>query len=134
MGVGATCERGANAEVGRAPRNAGVWINVADDPAHCDFIIPAVLRRGELAVAVSTGGASPALSRMVRDELDTYLAREDYAALVNVAADARRVLRAQGIRAPWERWRTALGAELRGLVAAGQLGEARERLVERLGD
>lgn len=130
----ATDDGVVNAEVARDARAAGVLINAADDPAHCDFILPAVLRRGELTVTVSTGGASPALSRMVRDELDAYLAREDYAALVSVTADARCTLRAQGVRAPWERWRNALGAELRGLVTAGRLGEARERLVERLGD
>lgn len=130
----ATDDGVVNAEVARDARAAGVLINAADDPAHCDFILPAVLRRGELTVTVSTGGASPALSRMVRDELDAYLAREDYAALVSVTADARCTLRAQGVRAPWERWRNALGAELRGLVTAGRLGEARERLVERIGD
>jgi precorrin-2 dehydrogenase/sirohydrochlorin ferrochelatase len=129
----ATDDGVVNVEVARDARAAGVLINAADDPAHCDFILPAVLRRGELTVAVSTGGASPALSRMVRDELDAYLAREDYAALVSVAADARRALRADGVGAPWERWRNALDAELRGLVTAGRLGEARERLVERLG-
>ena len=130
----ATDDGVVNADVARDARTAGVLINAADDPAHCDFILPAVLRRGELTVTVSTGGASPALSRMLRDELDTYLAREDYAALVSVAAGARRALRAEGVRAPWERWRNALDAELRGLVTAGRLGEARERLVERLGD
>ncbi len=130
----ATDDGVVNVEVARDARAAGVLINAADDPAHCDFILPAVLRRGELTVAVSTGGASPALSRMLRDELDAYLAREDYAALVRVVADARRALRAQGVRAPWERWRTALDAELRGLVTAGRLGEGRERLLERLSD
>ncbi|HMB84890.1 MAG TPA: bifunctional precorrin-2 dehydrogenase/sirohydrochlorin ferrochelatase, partial [Methylomirabilota bacterium] len=58
-----------NAEVARDARAAGVLINAADDPAHCDFILPAVLTRGDLTVAVSTGGASPALARVVRDEL-----------------------------------------------------------------
>src|SRR5260370_39342549 len=81
----ATDDGVVNAEVARDARAAGVLINAADDPAHCDFILPAVLRRGELTVAVSTGGASPALSRIVRDELDTYLAREDDAALLSVA-------------------------------------------------
>ncbi len=130
----ATDDGVVNAEVARDARAAGVLINAADDLAHCDFILPAMLRRGELTVTVSTGGASPALSRMVRDELDAYLAREDYAALVSVTAHARCTLRAQGVRAPWERWRNALGPELRGLVTAGRLGEARERLMERIGD
>src|SRR5262249_7193746 len=123
----ATDDGRVNAGVALDARATGVLINAADDPAHCDFILPAVLRRGELTVTRSTGGASPALSRKVRDELDAYLAGADYAGLVSVAADARRVLSGQGVRAPWERWRDALDAELCGLVTAGRLGEARER-------
>ena len=128
----ATDDGAVNADVARDARRAGVLANAADDPLHCDFILPAVLRRGDLTVTVSTGGASPALSRAVRDELDAYLAREDYAGLVGVAADARQALRAQGRSAPWERWRDALGAGLRGLVTAGRLDEARKRLREQL--
>jgi precorrin-2 dehydrogenase/sirohydrochlorin ferrochelatase len=121
-----------NAEVARDARAAGVLINAADDPAHCDFILPAVLRRGELTVAVSTGGASPALARSVRDELGAYLDREDFAALARVATDVRRTLRDRGTPAPWERWRRALGAEVRALVRADRLDAARERLLDGL--
>ena len=53
----------------------------ADDPAHCDFILPSVLRRGDLTVAVSSGGTSPALSRTIREELELYFT-EEYALLV----------------------------------------------------
>ena len=128
----ATDDGRVNADVARDARAAGVLVNAADDPAHCDFILPAVLRRGELTVAVSTGGASPALARTVRDELDAYLDREDYTALARVAADARRTLRDRGTRAPWERWRVALGGEVRELVRADRLDAARERLLDGL--
>ncbi|HET8532730.1 MAG TPA: bifunctional precorrin-2 dehydrogenase/sirohydrochlorin ferrochelatase [Methylomirabilota bacterium] len=128
----ATDDGRVNAHVARDAREAGVLINAADDPAHCDFILPAVLRRGELTVAVSTGGTSPALARTVRDELDAYLDREDYTALARVAADARRTLRDRGTRAPWEQWRAALGGEVRELVRADRLDAARERLLDGL--
>jgi len=121
-----------NADVARDARAAGVLINAADDPAHCDFILPAVLTRGDLTVAVSTGGASPALARVVRDELGAFLDRQDYAALARVAADARRTLRDRGRPAPWERWRRALGGEVRALVRADRLDAARERLLDGL--
>lgn len=130
----ATDDGRVNADVARDARAAGVLVNAADDPAHCDFILPAVLTRGELTVAVSTGGASPALARTVRDELDAYLDREDYTALARVAADARRALRDRGTRAPWERWRAALGGEVRELVRADRLDAARERLLDGLRD
>jgi len=128
----ATDDGAVNATVAADARAAGVLINAADDPAHCDFILPAVLRRGALTVAVSTGGASPALSRAVRDELETHFDREDYASLLEVAADARARLRERSAPQPWERWRQALDSEVRRLVSAGRVDEARAWLMERL--
>ncbi len=128
----ATDDGEVNATVAADARAAGVLINAADDPAHCDFILPAVLRRGALTVAVSTAGASPALSRAVRDELETHFDREDYATLLEVAAEARARLRERSVPQPWERWRQALDGEVRRLVTIGRLDEARERLRERL--
>lgn len=128
----ATDDGEVNATVAADARAAGVLTNAADDPAHCDFIIPAVLTRGALTVAVSTGGASPALSRAVRDELEAHFDREDYASLLEVAADARARLRERSAPQPWERWRQALDGEVRRLVSAGRVDEARARLMERL--
>jgi len=128
----ATDDGRINAGVARDARAVGVLVNAVDDPAHCDFILPAVLRRGEITVAVSTGGASPALARAVRDELGGYLDRDDYAALARVVTDVRRILRGQEIRVPWERWQAALGGEVRALVRADRLDTARERLLEQL--
>ncbi len=130
--MAATDDGEVNATVAADARAAGVLINAADDPAHCDFILPAVLTRGALTVAVSTGGASPALSRAVRDELETHFDREDYASLLEVAADVRARLRERSAPQPWERWRQALDGEVRRLVSAGRVDEARARLMERL--
>ena len=76
-------------------RARGVWVNAADDAEHCDFLLPAVLRRGALAVAVSSGGASPALTRAVRDELERYFPA-DFGGFVEVVAEVRRELRERG--------------------------------------
>lgn len=128
----ATDDGAVNAAVARHGRRRGVWVNAADDPAHCDFILPAVIRRGDLTVAVATGGSSPALARAVREELEAYLT-DDYAALAEIVGDVRRHLRA-GQRSPdAETWRQALGPDLRALVAEGRPDEARRRLLERLG-
>jgi precorrin-2 dehydrogenase / sirohydrochlorin ferrochelatase len=69
----------------------GCLVNVADDPAHSNFIVPAVLRRGELTLAVSTGGASPALARVLREQLESGIGSE-YGALAELLADLRPVL------------------------------------------
>lgn len=128
----ATDDDALNDAVASEARARGIWVNVADDPAHCDFILPSVLRRGELTVAVSTGGASPALSRMIREELETYFTA-DYGVLARVVASARRELRRQGRLADGEAWHQALDPELRRLIAAGLEDEAQAYLVDRLG-
>ena len=128
----ATADDGVNARVAAEARERSVWVNCADDPAHCDFILPSVLRRGPLTVAVSTGGVSPTVAHMVREELEAVLP-PDYAALTEVVADVRRWLRERGIARDAKRWRDALDGELKRLVAAGRPAEARDRLRDRLG-
>lgn len=128
----ATDDPAVNAEVLAEARARRVWANCADDPECCDFALPAVARRGPLAVAVSTGGASPALAQLVREEIERWLAA-DWAALAELAASVRSELRARGITPGGARWRAALGDEVRALLVAGRAGEARRRLRERLG-
>lgn len=128
----ATDDEAVNARVAAEGRERSVWVNCADDPKHCDFILPSVLRRGPLTVAVSTGGASPTVAHMIREELEAALP-PDYATLTEVVADVRGALRERGIALDAQRWRDALDGELKRLVAAGRPAEARERLRERLG-
>ena len=127
-----TGDDGVNAAVAREGRERGVWVNAADDPAHCDYILPSVLRRGELVVAVATGGSSPALSRVIREELESYFS-EDYATIAAIAAEVRRELKDRSVNPKAEDWRQALGNGLRRLIAAGKQGEAKAYLLKRLG-
>jgi len=71
-------------------------VNVADSPLLCSFIVPAVVKRGELQIAISTGGASPALSRHFREELENRYGPE-YGQMVEVLRAARHWLRAEKI-------------------------------------
>ncbi len=65
----ATDDSGVNAAVAHDARREGIWVNSADDPANCTFILPAVTRSGPVVVAVGTDGSSPALARHLRDEI-----------------------------------------------------------------
>ncbi len=67
---GMTCRREVDRAVFRASMDAGVWCNAIDDPDHCDFYTPAVVRRGDLQIAISTNGQSPALAQQIRKELE----------------------------------------------------------------
>jgi precorrin-2 dehydrogenase/sirohydrochlorin ferrochelatase len=68
--VGATDDRELNRRIFSLADSAGVLVNVVDEPELCNFIVPAVLRRGDFQIAVSSGGASPVLARAVRDDLE----------------------------------------------------------------
>ncbi|OLB44142.1 MAG: hypothetical protein AUI04_01040 [Candidatus Rokubacteria bacterium 13_2_20CM_2_64_8] len=127
----ATDDRNVNAAVAADSRRRRIWVNAADDPDHCDFILPSVLRRGSLLVSVTTGGRSPALARIVREELERLLG-SDYALLTDLAGDVRRELRTRGEQATAEAWTTALRGDVRRLVAAGRREEARRCLLEAL--
>ena len=54
----------------------GIWVNVVDVPALCDFIAPAVIGRGDIQIAISTGGAAPALAKYLRRKLEPLLGQE----------------------------------------------------------
>jgi siroheme synthase-like protein len=128
----ATDDGAVNAAVHQEGRMRGVWVNAADDPAHCDFILPSVLRRGDLTVAVSTSGTSPALARTIREELELYFT-EEYELLANLAAEVRAELQARDLSAPFEAWHRALSGEVRQLLMRGDVARAKNLLLRELG-
>ncbi len=68
--VVATPSRELNERVFREAERRGILCNVVDDPPHCDFYYPSVVRRGDLQIAISTAGHSPALAQRLRKELE----------------------------------------------------------------
>ena len=93
--VTATGRADVDAAVAAAATAAGIWVNAADQPADCSFILPAIARNGPLAVAVSTGGTSPALARRLRDHAATLLTDEVVALALELQA-RRAAVRASG--------------------------------------
>ena len=81
-----------NDEVNRAVRaealTEGIWLNAVDQPALCDFITPAVVRRGDLTLAISTNGRAPGLAKSIREQLEGHF-HEEYGAVVEEAAAQR---------------------------------------------
>ena len=128
----ATDDGAVNAAVAAEGRRRGIWVNAADDPAYCDFILPSVVRQGDVVVAASTGGSSPALARRLREDLTAFLA-DDYAPLAELLSQVRAAIRARKLNVAADTWQDAIDGRFRALVAQRRLDEARQRLVERLG-
>jgi len=90
--IAATDDRAVNAAVAAAARRKGIPVNAVDDPEHCTFIVPAVVTRGDLTVAISTGGKSPAAARLVKERISGILG-EEYAALVHLLGAHRDTMK-----------------------------------------
>src|SRR5262245_7415822 len=101
-----------------------VPLNVIDTPEACTFLSPAVVDRGDLQIAIGTGGASPALAARLRRELEAQIGPE-YAPFVAILGAIRRALAADPARAPTraEVVTTLLGSPLLDLVRRGERAE-----------
>jgi uroporphyrin-III C-methyltransferase/precorrin-2 dehydrogenase/sirohydrochlorin ferrochelatase len=128
---GAASDRALNARVAADARALGVPVLAVDDVPNCDFIAPALVRRGDVTVAISTGGRSPAMARRTRERLERALPAF-WGDLLEVAAAARERLGATRSLIEPDRWQTALDGEVERLAEAGALAEATDALVLRL--
>jgi siroheme synthase-like protein len=111
---------------------AGVWVNSADDPTHCSFILPAVHRDGAVTVSVSTGGLSPALASWLRDKLAAQFG-EDLGTLAQLLGEARDRLRSAGEASDSVDWAALLDGPLFELVQSGELEGARAFVTAAIG-
>ncbi len=71
--IAATGDPAVNRAVYDDAETAGIWVNSADDPAACSFILPAIARQGPVAVAISTSGYSPALASWLKDHVSEHM-------------------------------------------------------------
>ena len=132
--VASSDDAATRAAIAREARRRGVLVNMIDDIPHCDWAAPAVVRRGDLILAIGTGGASPSIARLIRERFQHGFGAE-WAEVLEVVGEVRRetlpALPDFAERAA--RWHDALDLdEAAGLVREGRGEELRTRLRERL--
>jgi precorrin-2 dehydrogenase / sirohydrochlorin ferrochelatase len=132
LAVVATDSRETNHRAADECRASGVLVNVVDDTEYCDFILPSVVQRGDIAIAISTGGKSPALARKLRTRLEKEFG-EEYAVLTGILDEVRRDIKRRGLSVDAETWQKALDLDrLTDLITQGKTEEAREIVTKKL--
>ncbi|HNY49741.1 MAG TPA: bifunctional precorrin-2 dehydrogenase/sirohydrochlorin ferrochelatase [Smithella sp.] len=99
--IGATDDEKTNARISEDARGKGIPVNIVDDPQKCDFILPSIVQRGDLAITIGTGGKSPALARHLRKELEKQYGKE-YEIFLNILGILRtRMEKNAGVGKDW---------------------------------
>lgn len=129
--VGAAEDDTLNVEVSRASREAGIPVNVVDRPALSDFVFPALIERNPLTIAVSSGGASPVLARLLRARIESMVPNA-FGQLADIVGQARDKVKQKLVDGTQRRrfWERTLEGPVAELTFAGKLKEA-EALLER---
>jgi precorrin-2 dehydrogenase len=126
--VTATGDPSVDGAVFRAAERRRIWCNAADDPANCSVILPAVSRAGDLTVAISSGGTSPATASWLRRRIDSIL-DDDTLAVAATCSEVRDEVRAAGLPTEVDGWADVLDREALDLVAAGRGDILHDRLL-----
>ena len=123
--IAATNNESLNEDIARQANHKGILVNVVDKPDICDFIFPSILERGPITVAVSTGGSSPVLARLLRTKLETMIPGA-YGRLAKIVSDNRIPVRKKLINSKSNRifWEQMLNGKFVELVLSGQDEEA----------
>ncbi|MCD6022313.1 MAG: siroheme synthase [Actinomycetia bacterium] len=136
LAIASSDDAATRAAIAREARARGVLVNVVDDILHCDWAAPAVLRRGDLILAIGTGGVSPAVARLVRERLQAEFGTE-WVEVLRVVGEVRRetLPSLPDLRERARRWQEALDLdEAADLVRDGRAEELRTLIRERLLD
>jgi siroheme synthase-like protein len=132
LAIAATDDGGTNRRVVREAKNRAVLVNVVDDAENSDFIVPSLLRRGDVTIAVATAGRSPALARKIRTRLEEKFG-EEYATLALLIDEVRAELKQRGITVSGDDWQAALDLDrLIELLRKGEKEKAKALILSRL--
>ena len=130
--IAATTESDTNQKVADEARRQKILVNVANSREQSDFILPSYLRRGDLTIAVSTAGRSPALARKVRTRLEQNFG-EEYASLTGLIEEVRSELKKRAVIVSSDDWQKALDLDLLiKLLRTGYREKARATLLGNL--
>jgi precorrin-2 dehydrogenase/sirohydrochlorin ferrochelatase len=127
----ATNDAEVNQLVAQDAHARGLWVNVADNPALSDFYVPATLHRGDLTVAISTGGSSPAFARYIRELLEQMLS-EALGQALEMLAQARPLILAQPKEQQTALWDSLFALRLDAIIEAEGYPYARRLFEERV--
>ena len=131
LAIAATDRQEVNKAIAGEAETESVILNVVDNAPLCTFIAPSVLKRGEVTIAISTGGASPALARKLRESLE-HSEVLGYASLAGVLSSARKEIKRRGIDVHPDRWQECISTDLVALVEAGRPQDALDMLLAML--
>jgi uroporphyrin-III C-methyltransferase/precorrin-2 dehydrogenase/sirohydrochlorin ferrochelatase len=133
IAIAATDDDAVNRQVSEAAIQRNVPVNVVDQPELCSFIVPSIVDRSPVVVAVSTGGASPVLARLIRARLETLIPTA-YGRLAQLVESFRDKVKARFTHPPKRRvfWEDVLQGPVAELVFAGQEEAARIELEKKL--
>ena len=92
MVIGATDRNDVNERISKDAMARGLLVNIVDDPDRCNFILPSLLQQGDLSIAISTGGKSPALAKKLRKELEKQYGPEYQTLLVIMGILRKKIL------------------------------------------
>ena len=130
--IAASDDSEINRQVVKEAKGKSVLVNAADDPENSDFIAPSSVRRGDMTIAVSTTGRSPALTRKIRTRLEKEFG-DEYASLVNLIAEVRTEVKRRGIKVSGDDWQEALDLDLMlDLLQKGDGEKAKAVLLDKL--
>lgn len=131
LAIAATNDRMVNQEIFEEAEKQGILLNAVDDMPRCSFIAPSIVEKGPVTVAISTGGASPALARKLREKMEVSSAL-DWADATSVLSKARQIIKDKQIAVDPQRWQCCMTDELLTMIQAGHENEALDLLMDLL--
>lgn len=125
MVICATDDKELNARISRIARAKGLLVNAVDQPEDCNFIVPSIIKRGDLIISISTSGKSPAMARIIRERLEEEFGYE-YAKFLEIMGRLRKIILSMGY--PQEKnmqiFKSLIESKLFDTISSGKRDEA----------